>query len=1037
MNIFSKRNFTILTSLILLYLLIYLFLGQSNVLTRLFQSNSVDTPIISLNTSKKSPTDSSFSQINTINLPKVGDEIRVSVKVPSTSELVGKKIAGINAQLTYDPTKLASITTKSNFPGSSVIGTGPTGYLNDTVAGTLTGAYGLNPGVTLQTDNEIFIFSFIAIAESTSNTTSFTINISEIIDENAADINVLGSKTGNTSINIQSGTIDKPLITTTNLSGTNLNITGFWLTGTGGITLTNVKLGQTSIISYTPTTQPSTTMINNQTGFMSMTVTSNSTASSGGSTDVYLVYSDGSQVSKISALDGYNNEPVSSSDMTIGSIQLFPNKLYRNDPNKTALYVKVYHPLGIENIENVKVDLSSIGITSLQNLVPKELIDRSQLFALENITIPTLTDTSSPSKTYDIKVFVYDKFGKSIDTKTTLEIIRNADRPANLGAPVIEKDLSKLSPDAIKPGETFNATIFVRDADGVADIENVYLVDNTLGIGTIKLMPETESGSVGIGKFFRSQTPIKVPETTKLDTVSFNVIASDKTALTNTAQFTLKIQKGKLEIINTADTKPKANPNPVANNNEMEFTISAFVKNENGNIDDVSVTADLSPVQRGVVQLKSVSKSGEEGQFVSDPLTIPTSVVEGNYDITIRATDKLGNNADYKLKLNASPINRFRNRPEVVSGKSYMIPNIIANDGKTDNTLYAYVSDPDGPADIASVVVDLREIGLPPSNAMTPVPNTIQGLGQFFSFTFKVPATTPASLEPYEAVIVATDSSGASSTEGRVNVRILGNLTQNMVFDSPKISYAIATAENTVEVGFNPKLDPTSVSPSGNDFTITKSNNILDLLAILDTTISADGSYVIIKTEKQNSSLAYTVSVSSTVESITGVRVSPGNGDKASFAGYKKGTKTPSFIDATSTTPNTVEIDVNTEIKPSSIQSTNFSLTFDDSSSARRFTITDIKVLNPLRLQITTTENLLANNLYKLSARNIASYSGQVTANLDISFRGYNQGLIGDLNGDGQVDFLDFTIFSKAYTGTPIPDNVVNQSSGIQTNITQ
>ncbi len=61
-----------------------------------------------------------------------------------------------------------------------------------------------------------------------------------------------------------------------------------------------------------------------------------------------------------------------------------------------------------------------------------------------------------------------------------------------------------------------------------------------------------------------------------------------------------------------------------------------------------------------------------------------------------------------------------QNKPFIDEDKVYVTPReSIPNDDKTTFVIHAYVEDPDGLDDIASVTLDLEEINLPPATMTT------------------------------------------------------------------------------------------------------------------------------------------------------------------------------------------------------------------------------------------------------------------------------------------------------------------------------
>jgi hypothetical protein len=52
---------------------------------------------------------------------------------------------------------------------------------------------------------------------------------------------------------------------------------------------------------------------------------------------------------------------------------------------------------------------------------------------------------------------------------------------------------------------------------------------------------------------------------------------------------------------------------------------------------------------------------------------------------------------------------------------------------------------------------------------------------------------------------------------------------------------------------------------------------------------------------------------------------------------------------------------------------------------------------------------------YGLKILNVENSSGIKEGTIEVFFKGYVSSMVGDLNGDGKVDFNDFTIFADVY----------------------
>lgn len=144
---------------------------------------------------------------------------------------------------------------------------------------------------------------------------------------------------------------------------------------------------------------------------------------------------------------------------------------------------------------------------------------------------------------------------------------------------------------------------------------------------------------------------------------------------------------------------------------------------------------------------------------------MPTNMRDSHYKLIVTATDKTGETGDLEFTVKTS-VNA--NNPEIDDDRIYVTPRTsIPNDNETTFILYAYVEDPDGIEDIASVTVDLEEINLAPATMTT---EATSGLGGWYKTSeLVIPTEVIKGVKNLE--IYATDVSGGED-ESELDIKV-------------------------------------------------------------------------------------------------------------------------------------------------------------------------------------------------------------------------------------------------------------------------
>lgn len=775
--------------------------------------------------------------------------------------------------------------------------------------------------------------------------------------------------------------------------------------------------------------------------------------------DITLIdQADNSMVSKNAILVTIPDQPLIVHSEQSQSIPLnVPN----DGTTKTKLWLLVEDPLGLSSISSVVVNLSQIGGPSTAEMTKDTGTQPqfSQWYTYETAVPATVQTKDAP---YLLPVEVRkgsEKFAGTLSIRVTKDVVKSV-------APKI--DQIYISPVSVPPDGTTPVKISaqITDQDGAATISSVVADLGSLGIGfkPLKAMSDMTAGTELETQFFSSED-FTVPKTTQLGTYSINIIASDVTGEKTSGILQLQVS--------TSATGPKIDKDmsyisprkSIPRDGKTTFSVNAYVSDPDGLADIQTVTANFSSIGLAPISLKKDAEAAADGKgawYQATNLTIPKTAPLGMHDIDITATDKAGGISNLILQIEVTFKDTLGDPPRVVDDRSYTTPRTAINDGQTPVTLYTFVQDDND--DIQSVIVNLSEIGQvgtqnngtlgssgaavspdasKPGDGGCPTgsnvlvcmnPSVKEGVsGQWFILPGVMvnPLTTP-SPDPYSVEVMVTDSGGKTAT-GVIKVYVGNAASASDQQEPPKASAAIPTSETTIEVLFNKEISATSLAASGKDFTISSDSNINEELSIVGATINPAGNVVTLSTENQLEGKQYVLSVSKNIKDITGRGVIEGSANRLNFTGFK-GLKKPPVVEYIQASDvNMVELEFQNNLKPSSVHSgvsqadgsSQFGISiYEEGNSSKRLDVLGVSLLGPGNVLHIKTGPQKPEQKYRINLEGLASYDGtSITSPLNKGFKGYNLTIAehkaaagyADLNGDGRVDFTDFTIFSSVY----------------------
>jgi len=628
-----------------------------------------------------------------------------------------------------------------------------------------------------------------------------------------------------------------------------------------------------------------------------------------------------------------------------------------------------------------------------------------------------------------------------------------------------------FAPPSVAPDATTTVKISaqVTDPDGADTITSVVANLGPVGVGFVPLtaVQGVGSGTETVSRYFESAV-FKIPTTTPTAVYPITITAQDATGGSGTLIANLTVSSV-LSGPSIDQTQSYISPNTsIPHDGVTTFALSVFVKDPDGLKDVTSVVANfgnLGLTPRSLTRSAGTPDTAKGGYYTLEGLTVPTTTSTGVRQIVVTATDAAGSTANITLQIDVTEHNNAGEPPRILADRAYTTPRVALNDGATPITLHVFVRDDDN--NIDSVLVNLGNIGQVgpthpadfrpaagsapvssaaaasassassasaaagarncPSNSNTLVclqPSVKEGNeGQWFVLPdITINPTIPTSSQPYTVEVIATDTTG-KTTHQSIPV-IVGSSTDLATSNTPaSITAVVATSASTMELLFSKPLDSSSVVGTGRAFTVVSSANISETLGVLSATINAEGSVVTLTTEAQTAGKDYVLTAANSIKDSLGTPLLSGPGSRATFKGFQASDKPPVVEYIAADSPTTINVEFRESLQPSSVKAENVEIKESGGASAT------LKVLgvhftdSTSSLEI-TTETQKPDQRYRVTLRDFASASGVKSAvSLNKLIKGFKgsavaaQGLhsSADLNGDGKVDFIDFTMFSAVY----------------------
>jgi len=721
-----------------------------------------------------------------------------------------------------------------------------------------------------------------------------------------------------------------------------------------------------------------------------------------------------------------------------------PARVAPDGKTDVTFWVLVEDPKDLNNISSVTIDLEQIGGNRAQEMT-KDTGVQQQYRQFYKFT--TKVATTTPTATEPLKLPVEVRKGTEV-VKGTVELTVTRIVLKSV-PPTIDQVYA--NPDSVPPdGEAkFKISAKVSDPDGAATITSVVADLGPIG-GFVNM---TSLNPAGLGQqltgWFTSEE-LSVPKAAKEKDYTVTVTAEDETGASVSKPFTL--------TVSTAVNAPKFDTaksyigprKSVPKDGKTPFAIHAMVSDPDGvgDIDSVTAyfgTSGLTPV--ALTRDPSATETSKSALYNSPDIVIPPTTPTGVQDIELVAVDKLGGKGNLVLQVDVTTKDTLGDPPFINNKKAYTSPKIAVNDGKTPVTLYAFIRDDDG--DLESVVVnligvgqlgtetppDLGEVGgievappmageTCPTGSLTMVcmtPSFKEGKeGQWFVLSeVTISSSTGASPKPYLVEVIATDAAG-HVTRGQIPVTVSETLKAAASRVAPEVVAAVPVGSSTLEVVFSKPMDPLSLGTGGANFTITESQDVSKKLTVLGATIDASGMTVTLTTDTQEAGKNYVLNASNKVTDAAGIAIVSGRNSQAPFMAFEDSDKTPIIDFVGAMDAETVQIDFQQNLRPSNP----IEVTISGADSGAALAVKSVRFVESGKSLEVKTAPMASSTRYRATVRNAMNYAGvKSKADLFKYFKSINIRAVqkaavasgADLNGDGKVDFIDFTMFSAVY----------------------
>ena len=719
-----------------------------------------------------------------------------------------------------------------------------------------------------------------------------------------------------------------------------------------------------------------------------------------------------------------------------------PSRMAPGTEEIATAWIRVTAPTGADDIDAVRADLRAVNGGASVAASLHEVFSGGAWYMLE-FTVPANVSTSETP--VQIPVTAVAKTGES-DTQN-LEITITTDTLQSATPSVLS---ASASPTRLAPGSTDTVRFFaeISDADGLSDVLRVELDASQIGLGVVslsrsslafsapqhQLLPRARADageSVGI---FQS-SEFTLPAWVEVGGYTLPLRATDTAGQSATGEISFSVSRtGNVPSIDD-DSLVFTPSDEIIGDGATSTRVYLRASDADGADDITSAIVDLSPLGVGPLSMVAVSREGLNAWFESPAFVVSEDVARGFYDIDFIVTDTDGGTATEQETIRVSDEDSDFEAP-IITSRSYVLPTTLRPD--SEETAAAYVFVERGDEAIQTVYATLGaflEIEKPVGDSDTCVSSPALGCfakhvdegeeGTWFVLTgISAKRGAPAG-DTLEMNITAVDANGKTD-ETSLEIYVKAAESTGIASSNAEVLDAVAISDSEVALIFSAPFDASGALLE--NFRIT-------------TLADAYDAYAVRAVSPRSDAMGLTLRISGSfpedetmVLELNREELGLEGASKILFDPFSE-SSAPRVQTVTAEDNNLFRVEFTEGLNPTAFDTRGTNFTLSDASSFEQLGITGARLLSANTVRVSTATPLMGGQEYLLRARGLLGASGQeiTISGGTKTFRAESLHSVAtgadgggqlstaeqaDLNADGVVDFLDFSLFAQVYETT-------------------
>ncbi len=704
---------------------------------------------------------------------------------------------------------------------------------------------------------------------------------------------------------------------------------------------------------------------------------------------------------------------------------------------------------GGSTVTEVSIDLRDLrgGVQDMRAALGKPSQGPTPTTYIARYTLPS----GVPSGSYNVTVRAIDENGNAAQTTIPITVSAQSVRGSS---PQIVNFI--ISPPVIPPdGKTpFRIQVDVDDPDGI-DADAVSVLADLAPIGSSRIPLQEQTTTEGESRLGTFGIEVKsIPTHIRAGGYDIAVEARDRSGRRSTRNVRINVGTvlgGDAPRIISARFVPEV----IAPGALKGTSLFVEVEDTNGH-DTLTVFGDLTLLRGKVDNLKRVIAYGDgtfstRNTFSLDEVKVPGDLPQGTYDIPLTVTDRENNVIRGSARLRVERSSVEGHAPSIDVATLVQDPRAFPNNGDPSGTLNVIVRDQDD--DVQTVLVNFRSLARAPSVAAEDKAGEVSlfcGSSQaiacmrrsvpvsptsrwFVLEDVAVPPSTPPSSEPYRVQLTALDAEGNTDVIDAPLVVGAADAAE-VLATTPRIIAAVPVGPTEMELALSVPLASESIDRTGSQFIIRHTLNAHVQFSVRQVSWDTTRRLLYVHHDQLRPGEAYTLSTVSPAQggvspllSAYGTPFPEGPGSHVTFRAFQ-GATPPQIVRVQVKDVRTLLLQFASPVLPSSVHPDLLPLRATVSSLSGK---TRIPVLggslgdDALTLTLQLQEDLIEGDRYQLTLSDVvgpgpaaAPPGGLVVRFLaELPREGVVRGAAGnpDLDGEGDVDFDDFSLFSLVY----------------------